>query len=373
MMDMDSHELCLIDSGISSLQQVPLRPHLQSINLHGNFIQVINNLTHLYHLKHLDLSSNQITVIEGLDELNSLRTLNLSCNFLTDVRGLAGLRSLVKLNLSYNQITDISGFKSVTGPNFKITHIELQGNKLSSSAHVSECLSGCVNLRQLSLNADGSSNPLCNQAGYRVNILGSLLQVQVLDNISRDGQRATGLDVLADIPGLEDYMDFLLSNSESTSNSFVEAKPVDLVTPKIDKALEHFKKKALQSSSDTSNVPLSESEWDKSIEKQNTSAMSEQNRRLMILEQQIANLLQPSKSKGMSDGEKSSTEAATRLVAERDVGRTDESDDAESGNIQCYKTSRSCKNKKSRKSRIPGYRKPTAASQAKVEPAESSR
>ncbi|XP_021352009.1 leucine-rich repeat and coiled-coil domain-containing protein 1-like [Mizuhopecten yessoensis] len=372
MVDTESHELCLIDSGISSLQQVPLRTHLHSLNLHGNYIQVIDNLSHLHSLKHLDLSSNQINFIDGLDRLDSLRTLNLSCNFLTDVRGLAGLRSLVKVNLSYNQITNIFGFKSVTGPNFKLTHIELQGNKLSSSQHVSECLSGLVNLRQLNLNADGSSNPLCNQAGYRVNILGSLPQVQVLDNIGRDGQRATGLDVLADIPGLEDYMDYLLSNSESASNSMVEGKPLDLVTPKIDKALEIFKRKTLQSSSDTSNAQVSESDLDRSTDKQNISGVSEQNRRLRILEQQIANLLQPSRSKAVYDEQSSSPGSVTKLVAERDVRQTDESDDAGSGNSQHDKKSKGRKGKRSRRSRIPSYCKTTASSRAKVEPPETS-
>ncbi|XP_060075484.1 leucine-rich repeat and coiled-coil domain-containing protein 1-like [Ylistrum balloti] len=212
---------------------------------------------------------------------------------------------------------------------------------------------------------------MCNQAGYRVNILGSLPQVQVLDNISRDGQRATGLDVLADIPGLEDYMDYLLSNTESSSNSMVEGKALDLATPKIDKALELFKRKAIQSSSDTSNALVSESELDKSTDKQNTSVMSEQNRRLMILEQQIANLLQPSRSKTVSDGQTSSSDAITRLVAERDIVQTDESDDAGSGNSQQDQTSRGRKGKRSRRSRIPGYRKPTASSRAKLESPET--
>lgn len=92
MYDTDGHELCLIDSGIKSLLNVPIRPNLQVINLHSNFIQRIENLQNVYQLKHLDLSSNQLTYIEGLEGLASLRTLNLSCNFLSDVRGLAGLR-----------------------------------------------------------------------------------------------------------------------------------------------------------------------------------------------------------------------------------------------------------------------------------------
>lgn len=90
--DFDGTELCLIDSGIKSLQKVPLQSQIQVLNLHSNFIHRIENLGHLRNLKHLDLSANQISRIEGIENLSSLRTLNLSCNHLSDVRGLTGLR-----------------------------------------------------------------------------------------------------------------------------------------------------------------------------------------------------------------------------------------------------------------------------------------
>lgn len=44
-----------------------------------------------------------------------------------------------------------------------------------------------------------------------------------------------------------------------------EGKLLDLMTPKIDKALEMFKRKALQSSSDTSNTLATESDLDKTV------------------------------------------------------------------------------------------------------------
>jgi hypothetical protein len=47
MYDSDGHELCLIDSGIKTLLNVPLRPNLQVINLHSNFIQRIENFNNL--------------------------------------------------------------------------------------------------------------------------------------------------------------------------------------------------------------------------------------------------------------------------------------------------------------------------------------
>lgn len=90
--DYDSKDLCLIDCGVSSFQEIPLKAHLVSLNLHSNYISHIECLGHLKLLKHLDLSANQIRVIEGLDGLVSLKTLNLSCNLLSSVEGLSDLR-----------------------------------------------------------------------------------------------------------------------------------------------------------------------------------------------------------------------------------------------------------------------------------------
>ncbi len=92
VMEMDEGELCLIDSGIKNLSDLPLSPQLHTLNLHCNSIHTIDNLYLLRHLRHLDLSSNQIVRIEGLEALVSLRTLNLSCNLIQVVEGLENLR-----------------------------------------------------------------------------------------------------------------------------------------------------------------------------------------------------------------------------------------------------------------------------------------
>ena len=90
--NLDSPDLSLIDSGIQSMRDVPLAPHLQSISLHSNYIQRIQGLELLRNLRHLDLSANQIAEISGLDGLVSLKTLNLSCNLISVVEGLSYLR-----------------------------------------------------------------------------------------------------------------------------------------------------------------------------------------------------------------------------------------------------------------------------------------
>ena len=56
----------------------------------------------------------------------------------------------------------------------------------------------------------------CNLiAEYRSAVLQSLPQVEVLDGTDRQGNAAAADNILADIPGLEDYMDYLLSNGSS--------------------------------------------------------------------------------------------------------------------------------------------------------------
>ena len=91
-MDLDSQELCMIDSGIKSMRDVTLNPRLTVLNLHSNQIRRIENLLHVSKLVHLDLSSNRIQKIEGLESLTNLRTLNLACNFIQTVQGLENLR-----------------------------------------------------------------------------------------------------------------------------------------------------------------------------------------------------------------------------------------------------------------------------------------
>lgn len=75
-------------------------------------------------------------------------------------------RSLVKLNLSYNQIHDLSGFCHMHGSGYKLSHLEIHGNRVDSIEHVTDCLTGCLNLRHLVLSLGGADNPVCTQKGW---------------------------------------------------------------------------------------------------------------------------------------------------------------------------------------------------------------
>uniref|UniRef100_A0A8C7JBB9 Leucine-rich repeat and coiled-coil domain-containing protein 1 n=1 Tax=Oncorhynchus kisutch TaxID=8019 RepID=A0A8C7JBB9_ONCKI len=214
-------ELCLIDKSISSLLEVPLSANVTSLNLHCNRILKVEGLTTAWHLRHLDLSSNHISRIEGLNSLASLRTLNLSCNLITKVEGLNGLVNLIRLNLAYNQISDLTGLLYLHGAEYKLRNLHLHSNRLDSINQLLQCMLGLENLSDVTLSVEGAGNSVCSLPGYRELVLQSLPQVSSLDGVDRLGNPAPlGEDSPIDIPGLENYVDFLLS-SDTSANELV--------------------------------------------------------------------------------------------------------------------------------------------------------
>ncbi|XP_030607934.1 leucine-rich repeat and coiled-coil domain-containing protein 1 isoform X2 [Archocentrus centrarchus] len=243
---MAGKELSLIDKNVTSLLDIPLIPTVTSLNLHCNHIPRIEGLTSAWHLRHLDLSSNCISKIEGLSSLTSLRTLNLSCNIITKVEGLNGLVNLTRLNLSYNQINDLTGLLYLHGTENKLKHLSLHSNHLDSIDHLLQCLLGLQRLREVTLSQDGRDNPVCGSPGYREIVMQSLPQISVLDGLNRLGNPSPqSLGSLCDIPGLEDYVDLLLS-SDTSHNEAVRSDG-SLTTPRIDQLLTQFRRRSTAS------------------------------------------------------------------------------------------------------------------------------
>lgn len=249
-----SKHLSLIDAGVSNIWSLSLPGHLESLNLHGNYIRHISNLSHLSRLRHLDLSANQISSIDGLDSLTCLQSLNLSCNLITSLDGLPPLRCLERLNLSYNQIDNLDSLAVFSGSSFKLTHIALHGNKLRDVRHLIQCLSGVRSVKHLVLSQDGSGNPLCHNQGYVAVLRAQLPQLETINDMDSSGRLSKEVDSVATIPGLEAYLDFLLSSRDKDAKS--ERDPpknsAALITPKIDAVMEQFKQRCLQESSSSS-------------------------------------------------------------------------------------------------------------------------
>ncbi|XP_065132585.1 leucine-rich repeat and coiled-coil domain-containing protein 1 [Paramisgurnus dabryanus] len=233
-------ELCLIEKDISSLLEIPLNPSISSLNLHCNRLCKIEGLATAWHIRHLDLSSNRICRIEGLVSLSSLRTLNLSCNLITRVEGLNGLTNLTSLNLAYNQINDLTGLLYLHGAEYKLKHLQLHSNRLDSMNHLLQCMVGLQNLKDVTLSKDGSQNPVCLLPGYRDMVLQSLSRITALDGVDRLGNTSPlAEDSPMDVPGLEDFLEFLISSDASVTGDLAKSDTL-LNAPRIDEVLTQF-------------------------------------------------------------------------------------------------------------------------------------
>ncbi|XP_068557799.1 leucine-rich repeat and coiled-coil domain-containing protein 1 [Cebidichthys violaceus] len=313
---MGEKELSLIDKNITSLLDVPLSPTVTSLNLHCNHIPGIEGLTSAWHLRHLDLSSNCISKIEGLNSLTFLRTLNLSCNLITKVEGLNGLVNLTRLNLSYNQINNLTGLLYLHGTEYKLMHLSLHSNDLDNIDHLLQCLLGLQSLRELTLSQDGRDNTVCRSPGYREIVIQSLPQISALDGLDRLGNPSShlGLGSPCDIPGLEDYVDLLLSSD--TSHNEAVREDVTLTTPRIDEVLTQFRQRIASEAITDPVVQV------RSAMANPADPVNEQ--RIRKLEHQMSQLIQKAP---VDDKSSSPTHSvATVRKAKRDTDRTSESD-----------------------------------------------
>ncbi|XP_049453451.1 leucine-rich repeat and coiled-coil domain-containing protein 1 [Epinephelus fuscoguttatus] len=310
---MGDNELSLMDKNITSLLDVHLSPTVTSLNLHCNHIPRIEGLTSAWHLRHIDLSSNCISKIEGLSSLTSLRTLNLSCNLITKVEGLNGLVNLTRLNLSYNQINNLTGLLYLHGTGYKLKHLSLHGNHLDSIDHLLQCLLGLQSLREVTLSQDDRDNPLCRSPGYREIVIQSLPQISALDGLDRLGNPThQGLSSPCDIPGLEKYVDLLLSSD--TSHNEAVGEDVHLATPRIDEVLTQFRQRI---ASEAITVPVAQVP---STVSDPADPVNEQ--RIRKLEHQVSQLIQKAPAKDSSFAHS----VGTVRKAKRDTDRTSESE-----------------------------------------------
>ncbi|CAL8279493.1 unnamed protein product [Lota lota] len=328
---MAHRELSLIDKDVSSLLEVPLSSTVTSLNLHCNRISRIEALTSGGHLRHLDLSSNHISRIEGLASLTSLRTLNLSCNLIAKVEGLSGLVNLTRLNLSYNKINSLTGLLYLHGANYKLKQLSLHSNCLDSINHLLQCLLGVQSLREVTLSLDGKGNPVCSLPAYRKVVMQSLPQICVLDGVDRLGNAAPiGEDSPGDIPGLEDYVDFLFS-SETSGSEQLSKGDGSLRTPRINEVLTKFRQRTV--SGEAQALPTAAAPADR---------VNEQ--RIRKLEHQVSQLFHQVPASAGSDPSR-----LTVQRAKRDIDHTSESEcdsgkeNRRHGRVSMQRSTSSCK------------------------------
>uniref|UniRef100_A0A3B1JSB3 Leucine-rich repeat and coiled-coil domain-containing protein 1 n=1 Tax=Astyanax mexicanus TaxID=7994 RepID=A0A3B1JSB3_ASTMX len=316
-------ELCLIDKDISSLLEVPLKSSITSVNLHCNRLSKIEGLTTAWHIRHLDLSSNHISRIEGLGALTSLRTLNLSCNSITKVEGLNGLTNVTRLNLSYNQINDLTGLLYLHGTEYKLKHLQLHGNHLDNINHLLQCMVGLRNLRDMTLRRDGVDNPVCSLPGYREMVLQSLQQISTLDGEDRLGNWVpSGDESPLDVPGLEDFVEFLISADNNVNTEMVQPD-APLPTPRIDEVLTQFRHRGRASG--TPDEMASQERPQLSPHRRDLTSENRTNElRIKKLEQQVSQLFHKTPAGSVPDANVASQSVVQK--AKRDTDQTSESE-----------------------------------------------
>jgi hypothetical protein len=208
----DSNTLSMIDCGIRSLNDLPLKFNLTSINLHSNSISKIENLIYLQNLIYLDLSSNRITKIQGLNGLVSLKMLNLSCNLIVSIENLECLKQLNYLNLSYNKIQYINGLNDLWGRDHALETLILNSNYISSVEEISYYLSGLVRLKHLTLH----DNKFLKNVDYRPFVWTNLKFLITLDSKDKSNKKVN-VNIRAKSPIISELQEFI--EFESTASS----------------------------------------------------------------------------------------------------------------------------------------------------------
>ena len=144
-------------------------------------------------------------------------------------------------------------------------------------------------------------NLLTYLKGYHKRLTDKLPQLQILDGLDRQGKTAAVDEIMADIPGLDQYLEYLVSSSSSVrfsrnirhwvnesdrdigiviwdSNFSQDLNPITVATPNIDAALDHFKQRGVTPDISTSATVISSAtEVDSSYQKspsQNRSTKS---------------------------------------------------------------------------------------------------
>jgi len=138
--DMDSsmiwNKVKVVDFSWNEIQTLKsltvLTPNVKTINLNGNLLNTIEDLSPLSFLSHLSLSSNNITEVLNLHtKLGNVICLNLSSNKISNLEAFSKLYSLEMLDLGSNLVEDIDQLKHLSGLQ-NMNYLVLSGNPVST-------------------------------------------------------------------------------------------------------------------------------------------------------------------------------------------------------------------------------------------------
>ncbi|XP_036136483.1 leucine-rich repeat-containing protein 9 [Molossus molossus] len=95
---------CLDDKTILSLAKTTIYSQIVSLNLHGNSLSKLRDLSKLTGLRKLTISFNEFTCLDDVYHLYNLEYLDASHNHVITLEGFRGLMKLKHLDLSWNQL-----------------------------------------------------------------------------------------------------------------------------------------------------------------------------------------------------------------------------------------------------------------------------
>uniref|UniRef100_G3U8Y1 Leucine rich repeat containing 9 n=1 Tax=Loxodonta africana TaxID=9785 RepID=G3U8Y1_LOXAF len=96
--------ISLDDKTILSIARTSVYSHIVSLNLHGNSLSKLRDLSKLTGLRKLNISFNEFTCLDDVYHLYNLEYLDASHNHVITLEGFRGLMKLKHLDLSWNQL-----------------------------------------------------------------------------------------------------------------------------------------------------------------------------------------------------------------------------------------------------------------------------
>ncbi|XP_054423009.1 leucine-rich repeat-containing protein 9 [Pteronotus mesoamericanus] len=177
-----SQELKFDDEAIKMDPRIKPRPKLS--NLDDKMILSLAKTSIFSHIVSLNLHGNSLSKLRDLSKLTGLRKLNISFNEFTCLDDVYHLYNLEYLDASHNHVITLEGFRGL----MKLKHLDLSWNQLKKSGDEINML--CKHTTNL-LTLDIRHNPWQKPATLRLSVIGRLKTLTQLDGLLISEEEAT--------------------------------------------------------------------------------------------------------------------------------------------------------------------------------------
>jgi len=146
-------------TGVEDLSVVTNYTNLQMLEVEGNPVASVPDLSGLTGLQFIEFTRNQITDISGFNGLSGVPYIGIEFNQISDISALASCTGLTKLDLSDNQITNVDALASCT----MLQALDISSNNITNIS----ALASCINLKKLEIqkNQITGIQPLLDNSG----------------------------------------------------------------------------------------------------------------------------------------------------------------------------------------------------------------